>query len=904
MNYRYSPLALLPLFASCYGYAQSSTADTQQLMRDYKLKEADIVLCQKQSKVAAAVHQCLQQTKVMEKIEVKGRYTGPELPEIVGRYHLDRNFIQRSPKSTGDINELIALMPGVQLSESAYALNQAAEIQAKELSISGGQPWQTGFFLDGVNYNSRLDPSGSSGALYEANDVRGSAQAFTLNSQLVESIDVYDSNIPANFGDFSGGVVDVKSRSAFDQNRFGISYRGTQSDWGNYKLITGDNDSASPASTGDAPVYEKNSYGVSASHQFNSQHALLINLNYLESTVSELSLGEMVATQRENTNLLLKYSQRDLWLDRVDLTATYAPYKNHNIQTNVKDSEFVVEGGGFSTALNLAEDLRLGQWSGKLSYSGSENSRDAADHYYVWLQAKGKDWGKLDQVQNSSVTPVSKQGGLGDLDKTQNNARLESSLQFNDMNYLGLNHRLLLGIDIESEQIKRQRFYDSYNYTAARQYSSTQTPLNCNGYLYDCVELAFVRPLAELEQELGRPLDLSLVDDMLLYSENVSSTPQYFESRLVYPSELIDEKVLKNALYLTDQIESGDWDWHLGLRYSTDNFFKNQNLAPRLSAGYRLFGDADSLLTFGLNRYYDAGLLSYKIKEAQLPYYVQYRPIRNGVLQGWLRSSADSDTRVRYDNVKTPYDDEATLGFKQNTEHFGTFSIKAVKRWKKDQLAAASDPVRESDGYFYKYQSNSGSGYSNRLSLAWSKQWHDHSFWLNTSFSKTFSSTNEFDENINNTAADELVILDGQLTSLDALNRINTNFARPLVLNFGWSSDWTDNLNSSLTATYKASYTAAADTGTYDTTGNTNWLCPECSSGSVLVPVYSTKRLDGTTLVNLAVNYQLYQSATGNLALSADITNLFDSRTHQILPGANGVEIGRQFWIGISYDYY
>ena len=66
MNYRYSPLALLPLFASCYGYAQSSTADTQQLMRHYKLKEADVVLCQKQSKVAAAVHQCLQQTKVME----------------------------------------------------------------------------------------------------------------------------------------------------------------------------------------------------------------------------------------------------------------------------------------------------------------------------------------------------------------------------------------------------------------------------------------------------------------------------------------------------------------------------------------------------------------------------------------------------------------------------------------------------------------------------------------------------------------------------------------------------------------------------------------------------------------------------------------------------------------------
>jgi hypothetical protein len=391
---------------------------------------------------------------------------------------------------------------------------------------------------------------------------------------------------------------------------------------------------------------------------------------------------------------------------------------------------------------------------------------------------------------------------------------------------------------------------------------------------------------------------------MLLYSENVATTPQYFESRIVYPSELINEKVLKNALYVTDQLESGNWDWHLGLRYSTDNFFKNQNLAPRLSAGYRVLGDADSLLTFGLNRYYDAGLLSYKIKEAQLPYYVQYRPIRNGILQGWLRSSTDSDSRVRYDNVKTPYDDEATLGFKQSTDYFGTFSIKAVKRWKKAQLETASDPVRDSDGYFYKYQSNIGSGYSNRLSLAWSQQWQSHSFWLNTSFSKTFTSANAFDENTTSTSADELVLLDGKLTSLDQLNRVNTNFARPLLLNFGWSSDWTESFNTNLTATYKASYTAAVTTGGYGNSGDTSWLCPECGSGSVLVPVYRTEHLQGTTLVNLGLNYQLYQSATGNLALSADISNLFDSRTHQVYPGGNGVEIGRQFWLGISYDYY
>ena len=106
-------------------------------------------------------------------------------------------------------------------------------------------------------------------------------------------------------------------------------------------------------------------------------------------------------------------------------------------------------------------------------------------------------------------------------------------------------------------------------------------------------------------------------------------------------------------------------------------FFKQHNIAPRLSAGIDVF-DNGNLLVLGLNRYYDAGLLTYKIKELKRPYYVQYRPIQNGYLQGWTLSSDDSDYRDRYQDVTTPYNDEATIGWKQSTALFGTFSINYV----------------------------------------------------------------------------------------------------------------------------------------------------------------------------------------------------------------------------------
>ncbi len=209
-------------------------------------------------------------------------------------------------------------------------------------------------------------------------------------------------------------------------------------------------------------------------------------------------------------------------------------------------------------------------------------------------------------------------------------------------------------MNLNLERMQRIRDKDSYNYNAVRQHSSNINPLNCNGYTLDCVELSFFRPLSELEAELGEPLNFLNPVHVALYGANVAATPQYFESRIVYPEESIDEQLFKAALYLTDQLAIGKLTLNLGLRYNTDNFFKNHNIAPRISGGYDVFGDSDTLLTFGANRYYDAGLLTYKIREVQTPYRTEYRPIRSGVLQGGLESSADSDVRYRYVNVKTP----------------------------------------------------------------------------------------------------------------------------------------------------------------------------------------------------------------------------------------------------------
>lgn len=103
--------------------------------------------------------------KKIERILVEGRFIGLQVPEVEGRFTLDRNFIEYTPRTGGDFTELLGLLPGVVLGSEQYDASEQGEIQAQRVSIMGAEAWQTGFFLDGMNFNSRQDPSS-----YRSND--------------------------------------------------------------------------------------------------------------------------------------------------------------------------------------------------------------------------------------------------------------------------------------------------------------------------------------------------------------------------------------------------------------------------------------------------------------------------------------------------------------------------------------------------------------------------------------------------------------------------------------------------------------------------------------------------------------------------------------------------------------
>lgn len=880
----------------------------ESLEQENEQKSLDeIANCEKRYKSENDIVKCKEEEQIANVLYVYSKYIGLEVPEIAGRYLLDKDFLDNMPRATGDINDYIALLPGVQVSESALDVKNAGEIRSQEITISGGQVWQTGYYIDGMNYNSRIDPAAYNRSINNRNDVQGGSQALNVNQQIVESIEVYDNNIPAEYGGFSSGLVKVNSLSALDKDapQFNFSYRGSNSEWNQYNTVINDEVAMQTNGVASPPIFEKHGFDTSFKLPLSHEQALLFSINYTQSDNTVFSLGENVNTQRENINALMKYNMLNSWIDSLELSLFYAPYKNNNLRLDVLDSNFEIKGGGYGGSLNIKHGFENFEWHSNLSLSLSENSRISPEHDYMWRLSHGRDWGN----RASSETEVSRQGGFGDLNKEQLAADWSNQFILDDIFYGKVTHSIKLGFNLGYKNLKRSRSKDHYAYNSAVLYTTdlNSPPLNCSGYQLDCVELSYIRPLSDLTATLGGFIDFTNPQHVIAYSNNIAMSPQYFQYRLVYPEEHIDIVTNEYSSFITNALDVGRWKFNLGFRYEYDNFFKNHNFAPRLSGSYDVFDDANSLVIFGVNRYHDVNLLSYKIKEQQVPFYAQFRPIQNSYLQGWLNTSANSNYKYRFSNLDTPYDDEVVLGWKQGHDVMGNFSIKGLYRWKKKQLSRGPF-ILESDGFRYAQQNNNGSGTSWRISLAWSKQWNNHSFWANTSFSETKSNANDYDAVIEQTPIDEVVYYDteNRLATLSEISRINQNFSRPIKINFGWNADWSDQIMTSLTGTYAGSYETAVTNNDFISSGvlvdcNIN----ACNSVTIPydVPVYYKYEKRSRLQLNSSIRWKVSTAKFGNLSIRADIQNLLNSRSFVVSPNRNGVEVGRVFWLGLSYSY-
>ncbi|MGL6176166.1 MAG: TonB-dependent receptor plug domain-containing protein, partial [Vibrionaceae bacterium] len=139
-----------------------------------------------------------------------------------GRSVIDSNTVAAGFEGGTDTTSLLQSLPFVQMDTERQAgtAEAAQSLRPSDFSISGGNFYDNSILIDGVSATSIMDVSSKS--KNDFNEVFGqTSQTLYVDPSLIGSIEVLDSNISARYGDFTGGVVDMKLREP--GRKFGFS---------------------------------------------------------------------------------------------------------------------------------------------------------------------------------------------------------------------------------------------------------------------------------------------------------------------------------------------------------------------------------------------------------------------------------------------------------------------------------------------------------------------------------------------------------------------------------------------------------------------------------------------------------------------------------------------------------
>lgn len=123
---------------------------------------------------------------------------------------MDREMIRNMPAINGDMTSQLKLNPNIQYAETSLASATGGEIAPAEISIHGAKPYQNEILVDGISISNDIDP-GNKITTTSVDQIPGGSQALAIDSSILCEIDVKDSNVSAEYGRFTGGVVSATS---------------------------------------------------------------------------------------------------------------------------------------------------------------------------------------------------------------------------------------------------------------------------------------------------------------------------------------------------------------------------------------------------------------------------------------------------------------------------------------------------------------------------------------------------------------------------------------------------------------------------------------------------------------------------------------------------------------------
>ena len=568
-----------------------------------------------------------------------------------GEQVIDRQMIESLPSGNGDITSLLRTNPNVQFDNNQLSSKTPGEIAPADISINGARPWQNLFIVDGMSMNNDLDPGGTND---DFDELPGRSQGLALDTDLLEDIKVYDSNVPAEYGGFNGGVVQANTRDPKAGFHGKLSAQMTRSEWTRYHLNEDDPDLESfEAGFGNSnqPEFKKLITRLTLEGQLTDNFGLLGSFSRKDSTIptrvfavsnqTDTANAAEVQTRRiDNYFLKAVWQVNEDW--KLDLSLTHAPETAKTFGPNSILSAREMEAGGDSLSARLVWNAPLARVEQNLSWSELNTSRYSDSDYMIfWRTSTSKNW---------SNSGAATEGGFGDIEETQKTLAYKLKADWNSFSWMGVNHALQSGLELSQNSASYERNKPYNSYTVAK----TSTCLNNDPYC-----------------SMG-PTLANGWDGQYANRKTVTQGKTRFDTRTW-------------ALYLQDEMRYKRLTVRPGVRIDGDDYMSQTTVAPRLAIELDVFGDSKTRITGGANRYYGRNLYTYRLRDGVAAMSTEYT--RASQTSDWvLNKQVANDSK--FNQLKVPYDDELTLGLSHvqwNTE----FAVKYVKRMGRDQVSRA-----------------------------------------------------------------------------------------------------------------------------------------------------------------------------------------------------------------------
>lgn len=726
---------------------------------------------------------------------------------------VDQDVIQQIPSGNGSLNEILRILPGLQLSEEYNSAQTGGEILPPKISISGGKVYQNNFLVDGIANNNLIDPE--KGSVDNIADAPGYPQERFLNSDLIESVNLYDSNVPARFGGFTGGVVEAKTRNPGKDVKGHFAYRTTRDQWTEFHLSEKDQSNfATGGSSNLQPQFTKNDYGATFSFPLTEKSGILTSWHQLDSRIPVPYFLGSKTQKRRQQSYFIKYVGEVFADDHFEFSLSSTPYREERFDYNVLDSDYVLKMEGLSLQGEWEHFFPFGQLQINGAYRLSTNNRTGPQHRRIWSATDSKDWGRL------IGSKVSMEGGFGSIEKNQESFDLKGLFRLDPIFTGTLRHELTSGMDLNRTIGSFERQGTTYFYTG-KVFLSPE--IICGENNFDCVE-----------------------------------GEQFFTERRVYDAEKSRADINQVALHSEDFIKYRRLELRPGLRFDYNDLMKETNLSPRFSASYDLFGGGATVLHVGANRYYGSTLLTDKLREAKIPFRTESRTLSEVDNQPlpWQEANGRGASVTRFEKLKTPYADEVSVGFEQQIAG-GVFNFQYLRREGRDEFARTYTPGVP---YYVHTLNNLGKSHHERYRLGWQRNWTHYFFYLNASLQETTTTNEGYDTPLDSEDIEELVWYENKLIRKSDLPAFMQN--RPVIVNLIWVAELPARFTFTNFSRYRSAYREIIKTGNVEE-----------------IVVYEEIKHSGKVIFDwkLAWSTPVYRQQLLNFSL--EVNNVFNSRT-------------------------